>query len=123
MALKVSTYLKRFPYATRRELRIYEHLSKVNVAHPGRSSIRDLYETFEISGPHAIHQCLVQPPMHTSVADMMEVYHEPLTAPFLKLVLRRLLTALDFLHTEADVIHTGTRICSMRCAFINNPGG
>ena len=109
MALKISTYLKRFPHAGRRELRIYEHLSKVNKAHPGRSLIRDLYEAFEIPGPHAIHQCLVQPPMHRSVADMMEMYHEPLNAPVLKLVLKRLLAALDFLHTEADVIHTGMR--------------
>lgn len=108
MALKVSTFVKRFPDSKYRELRIYEHLNKVNVAHPGRSLIRDLYKTFEISEPHGSHQCLVQPPMHMSIDDMMETHPEPLTVPLLKLVLKRLLTALDFLHTEAHVIHTGT---------------
>lgn len=38
---------------------------------------------------------------------MTESNREPLTAPLLRIVLKHLLTALDFLHTEAEVIHTG----------------
>ena len=46
--------------------------------------------------------------MHQSVLDMMDSNPRPLNTPLLKIVLKHLLTALDFLHTEAHVIHTGT---------------
>lgn len=46
--------------------------------------------------------------MHLSVLDMMDSNTQPLNAPLLRMALKRLLTALDFLHTEAEIIHTGT---------------
>ena len=79
-------------------------------SHPGQSSIRGLYDAFTFSGPHGEHQCLVQPPMHLSVLDMMNSNPEPLNAPLLRMVLKSVLTALDFLHTEAEIIHTGLAI-------------
>lgn len=45
--------------------------------------------------------------MHMSLLEMMKMNPEPFDLPLLKLTLERLLTALDFLHTEAEVIHTG----------------
>jgi serine/threonine protein kinase len=107
-ALKVSVHLQRFPLKRRRELIIYEHLSKIRSSHPGQSYIRELYDTFEISGPHGGHQCLIQPPMHLSILDMLESNSESFNAPLLRLILKRLLAALDFLHTEAGIVHTGS---------------
>lgn len=111
--LKISTHLRKAPLWGRRELAIYEHLDKTRSSHRGQAFIREVWNTFEISGPHGHHQCLVQPPMHMSVLDMMELNPEPLTAPLLRIVLKHLLTALDFLHTEAEVIHTGMIIVQM----------
>ncbi|PWY91515.1 kinase domain protein [Aspergillus sclerotioniger CBS 115572] len=75
--LKVSTYLPDHPTATDRELRVYEHLANINSSHPGQSLIRELYDSFDLRGPRGTtHRCL------------------------------RLLFALDFLHAEAEVIHT-----------------
>lgn len=107
MALKVSTSLSRFPKATVREHKIYEHLSCLVSSHPGQSLIRGIYGTFELHGPSGKHQCLLQPPMHMSLLDMIQMAREPFGLPLLKMTLKRLLTALDFLHTEAKVIHGG----------------
>ena len=107
MVVKVSTSLRRFPTATHRELRIYEHLAKIKSAHPGQSLIRELYDAFELDGPEGKHQCLVQQPMHMTVLEMMRLNPEPFNLPLLKMTLRRILSALDFLHTEVNIIHTG----------------
>ncbi|KAJ6014554.1 hypothetical protein N7540_009145 [Penicillium herquei] len=44
--------------------------------------------------------------MHMTLLEMMGLNPEPFDLPLLKMTLRRLLSALDFLHTEANVIHT-----------------
>jgi len=91
-------------------IKIYEHLSQVKSNHPGQSLIRELYDTFEIESPGHKHYCLVQQTMHMSLLDMMNLnpeHPEPFLAPLLKSTLIRLLSALDFLHTDAQVIHTG----------------
>lgn len=46
--------------------------------------------------------------MHMTILEMMRLNPKPFDLPLLKMTLRRLLLALDFLHTEADTIHTGT---------------
>ena len=110
--LKVSTAFQDHPHVTRRELKVYEHLSNVVVhsKHPGPGLIRALYDTFEVEGPSGQHQCLVQQPMHMSIIDMMrkgggKLFPVPLAKAFFK----RIVEALDFLHSEAEVVHTGTQ--------------
>lgn len=108
MVVKVSTSLRRYPTATHRELKVYEHLARINSSHQGQYLIRKLHGAFELSGPSGKHQCLVQQPMHMTLLEMMRLNPRPLDLPLLKMTLRRLLSALDFLHTEAETVHTGT---------------
>lgn len=42
-----------------------------------------------------------------TVLEMMRLNPQPFNLALLKMTLRRILSALDFLHTEAGVIHTG----------------
>lgn len=95
------------PSATHCELNTHEHLSKLDSAHPGQSLIRELYDTFSLAGEVGTHQCLVQQPMHMSLFGMMGLNPRPFSLPLLRMTLRRLLSALDFLHTEAELVHTG----------------
>jgi non-specific serine/threonine protein kinase len=90
--LKVSTPLPNHSTARVGEVRVYEHLSKIESSHPGQGLLRELYDAFELAGPSGENQCLVLQPM-----DM----------PLLKMTVRRVLLALDFLHSEAGVVHTG----------------
>lgn len=104
--LKVSTTLPDFPTATNRELKVYQHLAAVHFSHPGRFLIRELYDSFHIQGLFGKHNCLVLQPMHMTILEMMRLNPKPFDLPLLKMTIRRVLLALDFLHT-AEVVHTG----------------
>lgn len=104
-ALKVSTALDGYPDVTRREAKIYKHLSLIKSDHPGQANIRGLYDTFELQSSAGAHQCLLQPAMHMTLMDMLRMHDEPFSLDLLKMTLGRLLRALDFLHTEAQVVH------------------
>ncbi|PYH86143.1 kinase domain protein [Aspergillus uvarum CBS 121591] len=81
--------------ASGRELKIYEHLARVNSTHPGQALIRELYDSFDLHGPAGQHRCLT-----------MGLNSRPFNLPLVKMTVKRLLLALDFFHTEANVIHT-----------------
>lgn len=69
--------------------------------------IRELYDSFELQGQAGNHRCLVLQPMHMTLLEMMGLNPKPFDLPLLKMTLRRFLLALDFLHNEANIIHTG----------------
>ncbi|KAB8202643.1 kinase-like domain-containing protein [Aspergillus parasiticus] len=104
--LKVSTYFPDHPTVTDREFRVYGHLAKVDSSHPGQSLIRELHDSFHLQGPGGTHRCLVLQPMHMTLLEMRGLNCRPFDLPLLKMTVMRLLLALDFLHTEAEVIHT-----------------
>jgi serine/threonine-protein kinase SRPK3 len=63
------------------------------------------YDSFNIHGPHGLHQCLVYEPMHSSLED--NLYHHRMTLKSAKPLVRQILTGLNYLHTECRIIHTG----------------
>ncbi len=90
------------------ELEIYEHLRKLDSLHTGQAWIRQVYETFEIHGPDGRHACLVHPPMHmTARALQRQIASARYNEKLLRETLIRLFRALDFLHSVANVVHTG----------------
>lgn len=77
-------------------------------AHPGRDVIRSLLDTFYIDGPQDKHRCLVHLPLWESVlAFLRRNPVERLPSPVIAVVLHRLFLALDYLHTECHIAHTG----------------
>ncbi|KAM5480467.1 putative non-specific serine/threonine protein kinase [Microsporum canis] len=118
--MKISTQLRRFPEKKRAELVAYNHLQKLDSSHPGTVHIRKLYDSFEISGPHGSHQCLIQQPMHLSILEMMDLNPEPLNAPLLRMILKCLLKVLDFLHTEAGMVHTDLKADNLMLTVEDN---
>ncbi|GIK00082.1 hypothetical protein Aspvir_004097 [Aspergillus viridinutans] len=88
------------------EVRVLEHLSRIKTDHPGSSLVRKMIEKFELTGPSGIHQCIVYEPLLTSLLHFQATL-DPTSLPedLLKGALQQLLLALDFLHSEAHVIH------------------
>ncbi|KAI0406273.1 serine threonine protein kinase, CMGC group [Xylaria palmicola] len=90
-----------------RELAIYKRISTSATNHRGRGAVRELLDSFDVTGPDGQHRCLVHPPLWESVLTFL--HRNPvrrLPAPVLAFVLHRLFLALDFLHTECQIIHT-----------------
>lgn len=67
-----------------------------------------MIDKFELTGPRGIHQCIVYEPLLTSLLHFQATL-DPKSLPedLLKGALQQLLLALDYLHSEAHVIHTG----------------
>lgn len=80
----------------------------VQSKHPGRNYLRNALDTFTLQGPNGEHQCLVHEPMLENTQELLR--RNPshrFTEDLLRALLHRLLFALDYLHTDAHLIHTG----------------
>ncbi|UPK93021.1 hypothetical protein LCI18_003956 [Fusarium solani-melongenae] len=75
---------------------------------PGRKNIRQLLDSFNIDGPHGQHIALVFQPAQMSLRDMKLVFRKDggFDEMFVKGAVEELRRALDFLHSEAHVVHT-----------------
>lgn len=90
------------------ELNAYRHMEQSPTAHPGRNVIRTLLDTFYIDGPQDKHRCLVHPPLWESVlAFLRRNSVERVPSAVLAVTLHRLFLALDYLHTNCQIAHTG----------------
>lgn len=91
------------------ELDMYRRMEQQSESnHPGRDVVRTLLDTFYINGPGDKHRCLVHPPLWESVLTFLRRNPvERLPSVILAVVLHRLFMALDYLHTECGVAHTG----------------
>jgi hypothetical protein len=99
------------------ELKIYKRIEVAPRKHPGRKYVRSLLDSFEINGPEDKHRCLVHPPLWESILDFLSCNPvQRLPTPVLAVTLHRLFLALDYLHTECKIIHTGTNFSSQFCA-------
>lgn len=67
-----------------------------------------MLDTLEISGVDSGHICLVHEPLGMSIEAFRQLMPtKQLDKHVLKALLKHLLLALDFLHNEANVVHTG----------------
>lgn len=90
------------------ELKMYRHMEQSPKGHPGREAVRKLLDTFYIDGPEDKHRCLVHLPLWESVLTFLRRNPvERLPSPVIAFILQRLFLALDYLHTECQIIHTG----------------
>jgi hypothetical protein len=91
------------------ELKMYQRIAKDPKGHPGRQAIRSLLDSFDVDGLEEPHRCLVHPPLGDNLSTFLR--RNPvrrLPKPILAFVLYRLFLALDYLHRECQIIHTGS---------------
>ncbi|TKA44515.1 hypothetical protein B0A49_12729, partial [Cryomyces minteri] len=93
------------------EIEMYEHLMKGNPSHPGKRFVRTFLESFTIPRAGGSHHCLVHTPLWGSLRDMIarNPYRDRFNEELLRETLYRLFQALDYLHTDRKIIHTGLR--------------
>jgi serine/threonine protein kinase len=78
------------------------------VDHAGAKLIRKALDSFQITSAEGKFGCLVHPPLGISLYDFRtQLKAKVLPEKIVKLTLMHLLLALDYLHTEGGIIHTG----------------
>lgn len=97
--------------ATKHELEIMNHIESCKADESGHRYVRTVEDSFEISGPHGNHLCLVFEPMREPIWLLRRRLGADKAArefmPFFKMYIIVLLDGLDFLHTKCNIIHTG----------------
>ncbi|KAJ5352948.1 hypothetical protein N7452_001922 [Penicillium brevicompactum] len=92
-----------------REINVYDHLRTIKSSHAGQLCLRPLIEAFQTPSPdgHGTHDCLVHPPLGISLDQLTSLLPDGvMSSAMIRTTIRNILAALDFLHTEARVIHT-----------------
>ena len=107
MTLKIC---ERGSATVRRELGAYNRLSTITTSNPGALLVRELLDSFKTIGVEGEHQCLIHEPLGMSMETLRQLCPgRKLPENLLKAFSKHLLQALDFLHTDAEMIHAGIR--------------
>ncbi|KAG8813887.1 hypothetical protein FRC18_002238 [Serendipita sp. 400] len=102
ITLKIGT-----PEALEGELSALRHFATIKTNHAGSLLVRQMLDDFVIDTKHGIFHGVVHSPLAISLKAFRRMLPErALPVGLLKMVLKHLLLSLDFLHTEAKVIHT-----------------
>lgn len=101
-------------YTRGNEAAIYERINSVAAKsnHIGHELIRKFLSSFELEGPHGKHTCIVQQALGITMDHLMPyLENKVLPLDLVKQFFRQLLLGLDFLHSQAGIIHTGSSYC------------
>lgn len=91
------------------ELDVYKTIKAAKSNHPGARRVRSMLGTLTLPRDGGDHCCLVQEPLWDSLHDLRQRAHPPrFSEDLLKQTLVQIFQALDFLHTECKLVHTGT---------------
>ncbi|KZT02281.1 protein kinase [Laetiporus sulphureus 93-53] len=89
------------------ELSVSNYLRTIKTSHIGSSLVREMLDEFEVTSHNQKYQAIVYSPLAITLRGFRKMLTtKSLPAELLKLVLKHIFLALDFLHTEARVIHT-----------------
>lgn len=67
-----------------------------------------MLDSFEVDGPKGKHNCVTFQPLLISLGEFQfNLVPKILPEKMVKMAVIELLQALDFLHSEANIIHTG----------------
>lgn len=91
------------------EVKYLRHLRDLQSTstNPGAHHVISLLDDFEVSSSHGSHFCIVTKVLGADLHSYTRAVGGRLPIPILQNVTRQLLMALDFLHRECDIIHTG----------------
>lgn len=82
------------------------HLSRIRSSHPGSAVVSTMIDRFDIVGPKGKHKCIA---LQVSLASLLHfqatLNPQRLSEELARGAVQQLLFALDFLHTEAHIMH------------------
>ncbi|KAJ4989347.1 serine/threonine-protein kinase SRPK3 [Stagonosporopsis vannaccii] len=96
------------------EFETYQRLAEQNRSHSGHKNVRTAIDTFKIARTGGDHQCLVQKPVWDSFSDVLDRNPAHRLSPeLLRLSLIQVFCALDYVHTECNIVHTDIKAANI----------
>jgi hypothetical protein len=89
------------------ETKVVKHLDSIKSDHPGSKLVRKMLDTFEIDGAFGPHVCIAHKPLRPSLRSIRIMAGGEIPKDVRKPMFYGLLLGLDYLHSEARVVHTG----------------
>lgn len=115
MTLKITNSGAEETKAAKDELEMSQFISQSQSKHEGRLYIRLAKESSQVRGVLGDHLCLVFEPLREPLWLLGKHLGSTGVPPtVLKAFLKIILQALDFLHSECHIIHTGNVYSSLR---------
>ena len=101
------------------EFEIFKHLAiRATPSHPGFEHVRTALDTFILGRYDDDHYCIIQKPMWQSFEALLsDEAVRRASYGLLKASVRQILLALDYLHTECQLIHTSAFHTLISCAL------
>src|ERR1700743_1205660 len=97
-----------------RQLEVYRHFNYFASDNGGSTLVRTVLDSFEIIEPKGRYLCLIHKPLGMSLAELRARARErKFPEDLLKPTLIHIFHSLDFLHSDANVIHTGAALYSL----------
>ena len=91
-----------------REREVYRQISSITTLHAGSKCVRMLLDLFDITTATGNHICMVYRPLGLRISDFQALIPGgKLSQVILKLTLKHVLLALEFLHSVCHLAHTG----------------
>ncbi|KAB8356623.1 hypothetical protein FH972_024200 [Carpinus fangiana] len=112
VAIKIKSNNQRSrPEDAEGERSILQRITTTNPKHDGWHYVRKLLDSFEVTGISGEHTCLVFQPLREPLWMFCLRYpDEVIPFDMIKLMLRMLLPALDYLHSECNIIHADLKL-------------
>ncbi|GIZ43342.1 hypothetical protein CKM354_000657400 [Cercospora kikuchii] len=96
------------------EVKVLQHIQDVGSDnHPGSQLVRRMLDTFELPGEMGSHTCIVHTPLSLTMRDIRNMAGGQIPSSILKPLVYGLLVALEYLHSEAHVVHTDIQECNI----------
>ncbi|KAI6823704.1 hypothetical protein KC340_g991 [Hortaea werneckii] len=97
-----------------REVLAYTRINSLESSHTGSLLVRKMLDTFEINNKDQKHTCLIHEPLGMSLETCRSFFPSGKLPDFmLKPILKHLISALHFLHTEAGIVHTDLKAANV----------
>ncbi|XP_069098264.1 SRSF protein kinase 2-like [Pleurodeles waltl] len=107
VAIKVVKSGFSFTSAAKDEIKMLKNMDETVSKNPYRDKVVKLIEDFEISGEYGTHICMVFDFQGSHLLKwIVKSNHNGLPVPCVKTIIKQVLQALTFLHTECGIIHT-----------------
>jgi serine/threonine-protein kinase SRPK3 len=90
------------------EVQVLEHFESLpHSGHPGSKLVRRMLASFQLGGVTGPHTCIVHRPLSLSLRGIRNIAGGKIPGELLKSMVYGMLLGLDYLHSEARVVHTG----------------